>query len=237
MSAQGAFSREEVSPEQFTALPFLYIAPAGLCASIHPFFFAGGYMMKYMTVVRTAGMVSALLLSLVSTDAIAGPFRYSYIEGGFGDADEADALFVNGAYRIDKQLDLIGGLYSYDDKAYDGTGIEAGVQFHQPINGKADFFASAQLYRVSVDIDLGPWGSGSATDTGLMLKAGARYAVDSKLQLEGLVSISDNDAIDDGLGFQGNVRYYIDPKLSLAAGLASDTELDGLFVGVRYDVR
>lgn len=187
-----------------------------------------------------AGLLAVAMLA--STATMAAPFNYNYIEGGVGELDEGDALFVNGAMDINKNWGIVGGLeLGSFDPDYDITLLEAGAQYHQQVNSRLAWHAGLKLLYVNID---GPNynqglgnGSNDADDIGLVANGGVRFLVTPKFQLEADVKHFKNDALlDDGLGLQGAARYYFDPRLSVAGGLAIDTELDGLFASLRYDL-
>ena len=85
-----------------------------------------------------------------------------------------------------------------------------------------------------ISVDAGRWGNHD--DTGLVASAGLRFRVQPKIELEGDVKYLTNDILHDGLGAQVAGRFYIDPRFSVAAGVAVDTEMDGLFVALRYNL-
>lgn len=190
---------------------------------------------------KTMMKAGLLALALGTSAAAHAEFNYSYLEGGFGEIDEGDVLFARGGFDVTKNVSLVGGLYVGDyDPGFDVTAFEVGGQFHQPIKGNLSFHAGLQLLHVEVD---GEWRHPvfgtykiKADDTGFIANAGLRFQVQPKLQLEGDVKLSSNDVIDDGVGAEGAVRYYFDKQFSVAGGLAIDTELDGLFVSLRYDL-
>lgn len=195
---------------------------------------------------------SALLAAAIlgATSAMAAPINYSYVEGGFGQLDEGDAVFFNGAKDLNQNWDLVGGLEigQFDFGAMganadiDLTMLEIGGQYHQPVDSRLSWHAGLKLLYVKVEGDIthpvfGTIGSFDEDDVGLVANGGLRFLVNPKFQLEGDIKLFMNDALaDDGLGLQGAARYYFDPKFSVAGGLAVDTELDGLFVSLRYDL-
>lgn len=193
--------------------------------------------------VITAGLLAITMLGAASAMA-ATTFNYNYVEGGLGQLDEGEAVFVNGAVDINKNWGLVGGLERGSvDPDFDITLLEAGAQYHQQIDSRLSWHAGLKLLYVKVEGDfVVVTGFGTmrqsfdADDTGLVANGGLRYQVNPKFQLEGDIKLFQNDAWDDGLGLQGAARYYFDPKLSVAGGLAIDTELDGLFVSLRYDL-
>lgn len=180
-------------------------------------------------------LASALMLATAS--AVASDFKYTYGEIGYGELDDnGDALYFGGAVDIQQGFGLIGSFYAadFDDDA-DGTIFTIGGQFHTPINNKADFVGSVQLINADVEWDCG-WDECSEDDTGLLLRGGIRYAIQQNLQLEGDLSYITNDFWeDDELGIKAGLRFFLDRQVSIAGGIASDQELDGLFISGRYD--
>lgn len=196
---------------------------------------------------KKALLASAIMLA--STTANAAGFGYSYLELGFGEAgtvngDDGDALFFGGAAQLQRGLGVIGSFYTADfGRHADGEIFTAGLQFNTPIGGKTDFVGSVQLINAEVE-----WESSecywldrdckySVDDTGLLLRGGIRHLVQQNLQLEGDVSYNTNDLWeDDEVGIKAGVRFYADRQLSVAVGVASDQELDGVFISGRYDL-
>lgn len=180
----------------------------------------------------------AAALALLANSALAGNFNYTYIEGGFGEEeDDGDALFLGGAVDLQQNLGLIGSLYSIDwDDDVDGTIFTAGLQFHTPINGQADFVGSVQLINAEIEWEDRFGRDESEDDTGLLLRGGIRFAIQRNLQLEGDISYISNDMWDDNeLGLKAGLRFFPAPQFSIAGGIADDQELDGLFISGRFD--
>lgn len=185
------------------------------------------------------GGLLALALAASGSAAAAG-FNYNYVEGGFGELEgDGDALFFNGAHDINKNVGLVGGLYLGDyDPNVDITGLEFGVQYHQPLKSNLSFHTGIKILHIEAEWNHPVWGNGyEADDTGLIANAGLRFQVQPKIQLEGDLKFSSNDMlVDDGIGLQVAARFYLDQNFSIAPGVAIDTELDGIFVGLRYDL-
>ena len=176
---------------------------------------------------RKTLLASALLMATAA--AHAAPFSYDQVEGGFGEIDEADALFVKGSKALDKNLYLLGGFYAAEYRNEDGFMLEGGLGYHLPLSKKADLVLNAQLLYADNDAD---------DDLGAILRAGVRFAPVEKFELEGNLAISSNDIIhDDGLGLDAYGRFYFTNQFSGALGLHSDTELDGVSLSVRYNFR
>lgn len=191
---------------------------------------------------KTTMKASLLALALGASSMASAAFNYTYVEGGFGEIDEGEVLFVNGAVDLNKHFGLVGGLFMGDaDPDIDVTGLEIGAQYHQPLKGNLDLRAGLKILRIEAESNNYNPGIGyaygtEADDTGFIANVGLRFQVQPKLQLEGDLKLSSNDLIDDGFGLEGAVRYYLNPKFSVAGGLAIDTELDGLFASLRYDM-
>lgn len=184
------------------------------------------------------GGLLALALAASGSAAAAG-INYNYIEGGFGELEgDGDALFFNGAFDISKNVGLVGGLYFGDyDPNVDITGIEFGAQYHQPLKSNLSFHAGIKVLHIEAEWNHPVFGGYEEDDTGLIANAGLRFQVQPKIQLEGDLKFTSNDMlVDDGIGAQVAARFYLDQNFSIAPGLAVDTELDGIFVGLRYDL-
>lgn len=178
--------------------------------------------MKTFRILSTAALLTA------SVGVQAGSFSYDYLEGSFGEIDEADVIYVGGAKSLDKQFGLIGSVGFADFGSLDGMILRGGGLFHTPIQKDLDFVASVELVYVDYDID---------DDIGLAAAGGVRYAIQDNFQLEGKITITEVDPFEDGLGLLLNARYYMNKQLSADVGVASDAEFDGLFLGVRYDFK
>lgn len=189
---------------------------------------------------KKALFASALMLA--STTAGAAGFSYSYLDLGYGELDEGDALFIGGAAQVQRGMSVIGSFYTVDfDGDADGEILTVGVQFNTPVGPGTDFVGSVQLINAEVEqeIYLGRF-VGTRTisedDTGLLLRAGLRHSVQQNFQLEGDISYNTNDLWeDDEFGIKAGARVYFDRQLSMAVGVANDQELDGLYVSGRFD--
>jgi len=181
--------------------------------------------------------ILAAVLALTASAVQAATISYDYVEGGFGEIDEADALFLGGSTSLDKNLYLLGSAYVIDENNLDGFYLEGGLGYHLPLNKQTDLFMNAQLLYADIDVDT-PFGSASEDDLGAILRAGVRFRPVEQFELEGSLAASSNDLlIDDGLGINVSGRYFFTPQFSGALGLHSDTELDGVSLSVRYAFR
>ncbi len=178
-------------------------------------------------------LASALALGATGI-ATAAPFSYDYIEGGYGEIDDADALFVNGSMSLDKNLYALGGVHAIDAPGdVNGMYLSGGIGYHVPLSPQADLFGNAQLLYANMN-HVGP----NDDDLGAIARAGIRFTPVDKVELEGSLAFSSNDwLIDDGIGLSVAGRYHFDPRLSASLGYSSDTELDGFNVGVRYQLK
>ena len=175
----------------------------------------------------------ATTLALAAATAQAEPVSYNYIEGGIGEVDTGDALFVKGSNSLDQNLFVLGGIYALDfPRGVNGYYLEGGVGYHVPLSKQADLFMTAELLYADVD------SRGDNDDLGAVLRIGSRFSPFSKLELEGALALSSNDMlVNDGVGIDVYGRYYFNKQFSAALGLHSDTELDGASLGVRYNFR
>lgn len=174
-------------------------------------------------------------LALATGTAQAATFSYDYIEGGFGevsDAGDADGIYLGGAKSIDSQFGLLGSLGIIDYSGGDGLVLRGGGLFHKELQSNLDLVGTLEL--VYSDYEFGPF---SDSDIGLAASAGLRFELQDNFQLEGKLTLTEVDPFDDGLGLQAGARYFLDKQLSAAAGIASDTEYDGIWINIRYQLK
>lgn len=178
--------------------------------------------------------VLAAMLGIAAGSAHAA-FSYDYVEGGIGEVDEGDAVFVNASKSLEHNLFVLGSVYWVDTQlnapGFDGKGfyLEGGLGYSMPLAPNADLFVTGQVLYADFDLP------GQDDDIGGIARAGLRYVPMDKVELQGAVAMSSNDLlVDDGFGFDASARYYFDPRFSVAVGYSRDTELDGAFLNVRY---
>lgn len=178
--------------------------------------------------------ILATTLALGTTGlAHAAPFSYDYLEGGYGEIDNADALYLNGSMSLDKNLYALGGVHAIDAPgSVNGLYLSGGIGYHVPLSPQADLFGNAQLLYANMNHV-----PGDDDDLGAIARVGLRFTPVDKVELEGSLALSSNDLIDDGIGLSIAGRYHFDPRLSASLGYSSDTELDGFNVGVRYQLK
>lgn len=166
------------------------------------------------------------LLALMTGAAHAGGFAYDHVDAGYAEIDRADALYVRGSVGLDKHLYVLGGLTLIDKPNDNGFYLQGGLGYRLPLAPKADLYFNGQLLYADI---------GSADDIGVILRSGLRFSPVDKLELEGALAFSSNDLlIDDGIGLEVQARYLFTPQLAGSLGLHSDTEFDGVSLGIRY---
>lgn len=165
-------------------------------------------------------------------------FSYSFVEGGVGEVDEGDALFLKGSMSVNPNVFVLGAVHMVDPDisipGYDGEGfyVQGGLGYAMPMAPEVDVFATAELLYANFDVP------GEDDDVGHIARLGIRYTPVDRIELEGSVAHSSNDfLVDDGIGMTGAARYYMSQEFSAAIGYSQDTELDGAFLNVRYDFR
>lgn len=185
--------------------------------------------MKKFRVLSLAALLAA------STGAAAADFSYDYLEGSFGEYDDADVLYLGGAMGLNEQLGLLGAIGTIDSNGFDVTVLRGGGLFHTAINPDLDFFGTLEVLYTSWDTPA--WSNADDNDIGFAASGGIRYAVQDNFQLEGKLTVVEVDPFDDGLGLSAGARYYLNKQLSAAAGVASDAEFDGIWINLRYDLK
>lgn len=170
------------------------------------------------------------LLLMAASIVAADPFSYDYVEAGVGEVDEGESVFAGFSRSLGSGVYGLGSIYSVDFGPVDGMYVEGGLGYKAPVNGNVSAFVNGQLLYANVDTR-----RGDDDDLGAIARAGLKFKPSDKVELEGALALSSNDfLIDDGLGLEVAGHYYFDPRFSLGLGVASDTELDGVFLKARY---
>lgn len=191
-----------------------------------------------MSIIRVCTFTALALTTAIASAATTqnkgntSAFSYDYVEGSFGEYDQsnidADAFYLGGAIGLDKQLAVLGSAGIIDTDFGDVTVLRGGLLFHTPIEKNFDLFGALELAWVDTDFD---------DDFGFIATGGARVQIQDNFELEGKLTLTEVDPFDDGLGFSVGARYYLDKQLSAAVGLASDTEFDGIWINLRYNLK
>lgn len=154
-----------------------------------------------MRMLRFAALLTTTALASLATDAAAHP----WIGAGlvYGTEIEEPGIQINGYYGLDPVLEglRVGAEFAYyfvdDPVTFWTLDFNGHYRFFGP--GPLGVYAigGLDIARVSVDLDLGPLGdqSTSETEIGLNLGIGAEYAVAEQIDLFGEVKyvISDYD--------------------------------------------
>lgn len=157
-------------------------------------------------------------------------FNYTYAE--------FDAVWVDvDAPGSDSELgfQLLGSVRVYKDMfvraSYLDSGGDAdasllkfGAGWAFPLQEKLDLYGLFSLGRVDVY---------SSDDTGWVLEGGVRYAVNEKIELNGLLELVDFEDSEVGLGVGG--RFAFSPQMSVGLNFETiDDFADLLYLGLRY---
>ena len=179
-------------------------------------------------------LLAVSVLCACSGLALAAPFSYDYVQGGLGETDSNDTLFAGVSKSIDPNVYVLGNLYSVDLDHGSLTYLEGGVGFHKPLDNRTSLFANGQLLYASASHRY----HGDDNDLGAIARVGLRMIAAPQVELEGALALSSNNLlVNDGLGLDLSGRYHFTPELSAAVGYSSNTELDGVFASVRYNLR
>lgn len=179
----------------------------------------------------------ALPLALASSGALAATFSYDYLELGFGEVHpDGDAVYAGGALSLDKRFGAMGSVGLLDYNGGDGNVIRVGGFFHKPQHRSLDIFATGELVATDFEFVRKSGARVSDTDWGLALSGGIRYVLLDNVQFEGKVLVTDVEPYDDGIGLSVGGRLLLDRTFSVAAGIASDTEYDGLWLNLRMNL-
>ncbi len=181
-------------------------------------------------------LVSVLVLSTISSFALAQNFNQTYIDLAFTDTEldagpfdvDGDGFSILGSYAFSDNMFVLGG-YSEEefDFGVDGETLSVGLGFATDLSDKLDFVADLSYLDSEASSVVG-----TVSENGYGIRAGVRGRVMQSLELEGgltLVDLADSDT-----GFRAVARYYFSDSFAV-----SGTLLDGdgttLAVGVRAE--
>lgn len=180
-------------------------------------------------------MRKSILLGSIAALGLAGQamaddgFSYTYVEGGYFNADDVnlDGFDIKGSYGF---TSLLHGFAGYSDGSFDGGGdikaYEAGLGLNYSLTSAID--AVGTLSYLNADYDVG-------SDDGYKLSARLLGHVGSGFDLEGGVNYVDlNDAGDD-TSFDVGGRYYFTKALALGANVDFNDGDQTWRVSLRYD--
>jgi hypothetical protein len=183
--------------------------------------------------------ISILLATLLCLPGLASAadFKYTFLEGGYvsteldvGPVDvDGDGLGVRGSFEFAEEWYAFAGLADLEfDFGVDGTQLEFGAGWHNPINQDVDLIA--EVGYVSVDLDSG---FGSADDDGFGVGVGVRAQAWEQVQLEAGIAYVNLEDSDTSVNFAG--RYNLTQTLALALGLSLSDDATGWTLGFRAD--
>jgi hypothetical protein len=167
---------------------------------------------------------------------------YSYIEGGYTEADldnvaDGDGFSVRGSVSFSENFFVFGEYATFGfPGSVDLDQISAGLGGHLDISDRVDLVGRVGY----TELDLSVPGFGSGSVDGFLVSAGIRGQVSDSFELEAHAVHTDLGSDGgDSTGFVVGGRYFFTE--SFAAGLEYRTgdelggaDLDVIFVGVRF---
>jgi hypothetical protein len=187
-------------------------------------------------------MVGCLMLAAVPLAVQADDMSYSYIEGGYTEADldnvaDGDGFSVRGSVSFSENFFVFGEYATFGfPGSVDLDQISAGLGGHLDISDRVDLVGRVGY----TELDLSVPGFGSGSVDGFLVSAGIRGQVSDSFELEAHAVHTDLGSDGgDSTGFVVGGRYFFTE--SFAAGLEYRTgdelggaDLDVIFVGVRF---
>lgn len=167
-------------------------------------------------------------------------FSYNYLQGGIDVGNlrnpraDADTVYVEGSYALDRNLHVRGGLGYYDGDVRRGSGniyghrISAGLGFNTLIQDGLDFVASGDVVQVRAKS-----GGSSSTDTGMDLRAGVRHMTTDRIQLAGGVFHENIDRSDTGL--YGEALFHVQNNVDVGARVQAGDDIGTFGLFGRYN--
>src|SRR5690554_6709620 len=180
-------------------------------------------------------LASLAVAGLLVSTTVQADLNYNYVEGGLGILSPSGQTFIGpdlrASFAATEDIFIYGGFrFLTDDIDYTNFHVGAGYRFG--IDDKTDLWAGGNIEYQKFEICFSGFGCGSANDTGLALRGGARHQLNDELELGGTLRLVTGDF--DYVGINGHARYFLAENLDFKGELdIQDGDL-GLFAGVTY---
>jgi hypothetical protein len=162
------------------------------------------------------------------------PFDYSFLEASYAHVDIDGESNADG-FAVNASLDVTENAFGYIGILSTETGgssdadldvLEFGLGMHTPLGDRLDFVGSAgALYAEPEALGLGD------DEGGFRLRAGARYHLSPRLELDGGFGVVELD--DPETFFDAALLFGLAGPLHLRAGMEFSEDATGLFLGLR----
>lgn len=177
-------------------------------------------------------VASAAVLAMAMPFAATADINYSFVELDyilFDDDDDTNAYRLKGSFAITDNIFILGDYTTFDLDEGDFDTVSLGVGYRHGINEQLDLYGALSIEYVDADID---------DDTGLGLRAGARFMVMPQLELKGeLHHINDVFEEDTTLVTLGG-QFLFTPAIGAVLEYTADTDSDGdnaIILGGRFN--
>ncbi len=164
-------------------------------------------------------------------------FQYTYADISFVDmADDQNGLAANGSYRLQDNLNVIGGMISTASNDRDYNSLHLGVAYNAALPGtklKLDYMSHAGLEYRNKKHNVG---TASISDQDISLRIGTMLQLTLQPRLETYVDLVFTMIGGGDLSLKGGLLYHVSGRLSLQASydLGDKQQLN---VGVRVTQR
>lgn len=188
--------------------------------------------------VLTAGVTLSLavLNPAVAAQPGAGDLRYTYVEGGYLNVDvesfneDGDGLFLGGSVLVADPIYLVANYdYADFDRGIDARTLDLGVGVRLPAAPNVDVVLEGGYVDAEVETNFGDF-----DDDGYFAAGGARWMVNSQVELNGGLRYVDLDESGDDLAVQVGGLVSVLPNLAVLADIEFADDADSISIGFRY---
>lgn len=177
-------------------------------------------------------LAAMFVLCCLPVTALAVSPLYSYVEGGFVQADPDGAGSMNGfslggSFAFNEQFHGIVEYADVSDSPLDFSQTRLAVGYSYPVTSGSDLVVRAGYVHENVDI-----GVLDASDNGWMAQVGVRSMVTDVFELDGFLTHLNASSSDTGIGLAG--RYYFSYSLSVGADVEFFDDFTRYRALVRY---
>lgn len=184
----------------------------------------------------TAALISLALSGAGTAAAQSSEFRYTWLEGGYVNADldspsaDGDGLFLGGSLLVAELL-VLSADFDYIDftRGIDTRMLELGVGIPFPVRPGFDAIVRGGYVDGKVEV-----GSFDADNDGWFVGLGGRWMATETVELNGEVLYRDLDVWDDDVVFRVGGLVNVRPDLAVLGGVEFADETTALEIGFRY---
>ena len=183
------------------------------------------------------GYGAIVALALAPTAVLADSPDYTYIEGGYINADfdgggDADGFGISGSAEVGENIFMFAGYSSIGDAGVDLNSFDVGIGYKSAISDTTD--VNVSIAYVSAEIDFGFFGSNR--EDGYALDVSLRSMVSNEFELNGGITYVDLGGGADDTAFNVGGVYSFNDSFAVTGGISFSNDVTTFGIGGRFYV-